>query len=127
MTHKVFLAGRADYPEIVAEEKYNFLRNLLINMEVDTDECMPENLKDQTVEHRIELRNLLHNFSLIVVEEEKDHLLIYLDGQVMAEWKKPYYILKEDRLAFQRKDRTYIEIHIEYESPFEQEENAEED
>ena len=105
--------------QVEEEEKRRFLRSLLEQMGVpldfwDSDDAL-------TIEQRMQIRAVLSSYNIEIIDE--DDMNIYVDGQKVASWSKPYYTLKKDLSQLDPKKRLYLEMLIECWSLFEETEN----
>ena len=118
MTDKVVLINREDYNSFIDEAKYNFVKDVFANIGLPIEECIPENYKEQTVEQRIQLRELLKKFNVILSEDSRELAEIIVDGQVIAKWNKPFCVLKEDYQTLDPKKKYYLEVRLDCYSIF---------
>jgi len=121
----VILANR-DTCRIVEEEaKYEFTIHILESMGIPEDvleECFPEGgFNDFSVNHKIKLRDILRKFDITILGNGDGGFKIYVDKEVVAEWKKSIYYLKKDMSKLKPSDQLYVEVHVEYWTIFEEE------
>ena len=117
---KVVLINREDYNSLTDEAKYVFIKDVFENIGLPVEECFPENYKEQTVEQRIQLRELLKKFNVILSEPSKETAEIIIDGQVVAKWNKPACVLKEDHQTLDPKKKYYLEVKLDCYSIFDE-------
>lgn len=117
---KVVLINREDYNSFTDEAKYNFVKDVFANIGLPIEECLPEDYKEQTVEQRIQLRELLKKFNVILSEHSKEMAEIIIDGQVVAKWNKPTCVLKEDHQTLDPKKKYYLEVKLDCYSIFDE-------
>jgi hypothetical protein len=110
--------------QVEEEEKARFLRGILEqcfeNTEVanqvqeiwDIDGPLP-------APQKIKLRDVLATYNLQVIDDFDGGLKIYLENELVANWKKPYYKLMTDLSQVDRKKRLYLEMCVECWSVFE--------
>lgn len=120
MTDKVALINKEDYNSFTDEAKYNFIKDVFTNIGLPIEECIPENYKEQTVEQKIQLRELLKTFKVILSEDSKELAEIIIDGQVVAKWNKPFCILKQDYQTLDPKKKYYLEVKLDCYSIFDE-------
>lgn len=96
--------------KIEEEEQYRFLRSVLESSGIPLD-FWQEDIPDQ--ETIIKLRSVLESFNVIVLHDNESGMKVYVEKDLIAEWKKPYYILKKDLSAIDPKKVLYMEMHIE--------------
>ena len=70
-------------------------------------------------QEKIKLRSILTAHDIQVIDEQDGTLIIYIENQKVATFKKPTYKLRQDLSKLNRKERLYIEMTIECESLFE--------
>jgi hypothetical protein len=122
---KTFLANRDNFRQVVDELRYNFtiyvLESLGIPEEI-LDECFPEGGYDEfSVEHKKKLRSILRSFDVTIMDDRDGGTQIYLDRDLMAEWKKCNFKLKRDYSAIELADKVYVQINAEYWTIFDEE------
>lgn len=108
--------------QVEEEEKRRFLHSMLEEIGVPLDFWTSETVL--TIEQRMQLRGLLSSYGIQVIDE-RDGMDIYVEGQKIASWSKPNYILKKDLSQLDPKKRLYLEMLIECWSLFEETENKE--
>lgn len=117
------LAGRDNFQEVILEEKYNFILAILEELEIDVSEVLTNTNPD--VFERRKLKEYLYKYQVYISFNGDDSLEIYFhDGkipQLLAQWKKPFYIIKKDLSQIDPAKKTYVEIYFEFESIFDEE------
>lgn len=109
--------------QVEEEEKRRFLRSLLEQMGIPSDQLEFWSSDDPlTVEQRMQLRKVLSSYNIQVIDDPDD-MSIYVEGQRVASWSKPHYILKKDTSQLDPKKRLYLEMLIECWSLFEETES----
>ena len=63
-----------------------------------------------TVEHKIELRKHMDQFSVTIVDDRDGGIKIFVERDKVAEWKKCTFILREDPSEVNPSKRLYMEI-----------------
>lgn len=119
---QTILCNREDIRKVEAEEQLHFLRSILEEIGLtDLDEYFPENNDPElyTVEQKIKLRQLLEKFQISVIDDRDGGLKIYVEKELIADWKKCRFAFREDLAELDRSKRIYAEIYIEYWSQFE--------
>ena len=115
--------NREDVRHVEADEKYNFIRGVIELLELPLDDCFPEgdSVDLFTVENKINLRKSLRKYDVFVVDDGEGGVKIYFEDDVIAEWKKPQFILREDRLEKDRSHKLYIQMDIDFWTIFDEE------
>lgn len=121
------MIDREDIRKVEEEEKFNFIKNNLINMGIPLDDCFPESneLSDFTVEFKRHLRAVLGVAKVLVVDDRDGGIKIYFENEIIAEWKKCRFELREDRSTKDPRKRIYAVIHIDCWSLYDQPEEEE--
>lgn len=121
---KLVLSNREDIRKIEEEERIIFIRSILQSMDIPLDNCFPEEDVDEewTVEHKINLRKILSEFKIDLVDDFGGGIKIFVDKDLIAEWFKPYFVLKTDLSEPNPKNRLFAEIHFRSWSLFEEQE-----
>lgn len=123
MGSNLILCDREDIRSVEAKEQLSFVFYVLESMGVPEEEiliCKPEN-GVLTVKQKSMLRDLCEHYNVTLLDDMDGGLKIYVevtleDGQtrrqtLVAEWKKPWFVLKADTAALGRSKRYYAEIH----------------
>lgn len=121
----IILANREDIRNIEEEERINFIRSVFHSMDLPIEDCFPEE-GEWLTEQKIKLRRVLSEFNIDLVENVDGSLKIFVDKQVIAEWFKPMFYLKQDLSEPNPKNRLYAEVHTKSWSLFEDITNQEE-
>lgn len=108
---------REDARKVEEEERNLFLRGVLEQMGVSLDEIWPEIIL--TAEQKRKLRDILSQLELEIVDDGDRGFKIYSQNDLVAEWFKPRFILREDRSARTLSKRLYYEMIIKTESLYE--------
>lgn len=119
---QIIQADKDNYKQVFNQLRFDWLCSILSETGMNLDNCFPEsgNIEDQTINQKAQLRSNLNDNDILIVDNGDDSLIIYIQKQIIAEWKKPLYVRKEDIEERNPKKKFYIEIHIEYDSVFEQ-------
>jgi hypothetical protein len=108
--------NREDARRVEADEKYNFIRGVLEVLEIPLEECFPEEegVEYFTTDHKIKLRKALRKYDVHVKDDGDGGVKIYFEKEIIAEWKKPFFILKEDKSEVDKSKKLYIQIDLSY-------------
>lgn len=120
---EVIFADKDNFRSIANQLRFSWEKNILIQTGMDLTDCYPDSddPNDHTIEQKIKLKKTLSNNNIIIEDNNDDSLFIYVQDQLIAQWKKPLYDKREDFTKLNRKERFYIGINLEYESVFDQE------
>ena len=120
------LANREDVRNIEAELQYEFVAFVLESLGIPPEvliECFPEGGYDEfDVIHKKRLREYLKKFDVEIVDDRDGGIKIYLDDDVVAEWKKAKFALRRDAKARTPAKKVYSEIFIDFWTIFDNEE-----
>lgn len=118
------MVDREDLRTVEAEEQFNFVRTVLESMGLPTEECFPEESEltsqDITLQHKINLRQLLKKFQVMILDDRDGGIKIFVDEELVAEWKKSRFELRQDLTAIDPKKKLYAVLHIDYWTMFEE-------
>jgi len=118
MEKTVFL-DREDHKTIEDEERNLFVRGVLEELGVPIEEIWDET--ELTIEKKIQLRDLLFQLDLEIVEDGDRGLKIYHGKDLIATWDKPRFVLRKDMGARTLAKQLYYEMVIKTWSIFDQE------
>ena len=106
---------REDQKEAESEEKYRFLHGILTEMGINLEDVWPEPIAP-TVPERIKLRKYLgKNYDMELIENIDRSAVIYHEGDPIATWYTPRYILHRDLDAKQHSKRFFFEMILRFE------------
>ena len=100
------------------EEKARFVKGVLESIGIPVEGIWAED-HSLTPQNRTRLRQMLASFNTLTVEDGDGGLKIYVDKEVVADWKKPHYVLKRDLTQLDPKKKLFLEMHTEYWTVFE--------
>lgn len=111
MEGTILLDAHENTKQIEEEEKNRFVKNILETVGIPMEKVWDD--KEQlSIEGKIKLRNILSSYSVNIIDDMDGGLKIYVDKEVVAEFKKPFYILKRDNNQIDPKKRAYLEMQI---------------
>lgn len=124
---QIIKADKDNYREVLNQVRFDWVCSVLSQTGMNLDNCFPEsgNYEDQTMEQKAQLRNNLKDNNILIIDEIDNSLIIYIQEQIIAEWKKPLYIRKEDLSEINPRKKVYIEINIDCFSVFDEEMSSE--
>jgi hypothetical protein len=125
MIGTILLNYNENVRQVEEEEKSRFLKGFLEQCFEDAPELAEQIASIWEVDgplpapQKIKLRSILTAHDIQVIDEQDGTLIIYIENQKVATFKKPTYKLRQDLSKLNRKERLYIEMTIECESLFE--------
>lgn len=108
--------------QVESEEIRKFLHSLLFQIGIplegiwDTDD-------ELKIDQKIKLRSLLAKHNIQVIDDMNGHVQVYVDELLVGEWFKCTYTLKRDLSELDRKKQLRMEMHINFWTIFEGQEN----
>jgi hypothetical protein len=106
--------------QVEEEEKHKFLHSLLSQMGVPVEEFWNGD-SNLSVPQKIKLRNILATYNIQAIDDLDGHMQVYVENELVGEWHKCTYKLKQDLRQLDPKKRLYLEMAIDYWSIFEEE------
>ena len=104
----IVITTQSQQREAEMQQKAKWVRNILGHIGLPVEEWA-ENLSMQDLRRlRVELKSL----DIDIIDDTDNGLEIYYQGNIIAEWRRPLYVLKEDRNQRNPKDRYYLEMHL---------------
>jgi hypothetical protein len=94
-----------------------FARETLEKMGLPLDEIWPAE-EELTVEHKAELRVLLAQYDVDILDDGDRGLIIYVENDVVAELMKPRYRMHKDIKARRASQRLFYEMMVKYKTLF---------
>jgi hypothetical protein len=122
MTATILLDKDSDTRKVEEEEKSKFIREVLEQIGLPVNEFWTDPNKILEVNEKIKLRQILNAYNIIIIDDLGGHLQMYVENDLIAEWKKCTYKLKTDLRQINPNKRLYLEMNINAWSVFEKEE-----
>jgi hypothetical protein len=114
-----------DYDEntkkVEEEEKTRYLRDILQSMGVPVDEFWTTD-GPLSVDQRIKLRGILMTYSIQVIDDLDGQMQVYVENELVAEWRKCTYKLKRDLRQIDPRKQLFLEMEVNCWSLFEEQE-----
>lgn len=118
MTSEIIQVDREDINNIVNESQYNFVKVILSEVGLPLEDCLPIEISQFTVNHKIKLRELLSKFE-IDIKKDNNKLEIYFKGDCIGIWNEHLVIYKQDLTQPDIQKQLYAEIILDFWSIFE--------
>lgn len=106
----VVILDRSQQREIENEEKSKWILSVLQRLGIPTEGWKITGA-DQMMPTLRKIRNDLQKFDLQILDNSNCGIDIYFKDSLIAAWKKPTYILKENKKERDPKFRYYLEMH----------------
>jgi len=113
--------------QIEKEEKNRFLRYLLEEMGLPIQEFWKEDELTLSIEQKMKLRSILSNYAVQVIDDSDGYLGVYVEKELVGEWRRCNYKLKRDLSQIDPKKQLYLEMEINCWSLFEEQEEPTEE
>ena len=117
MIQTILLNAGDDTGEVAKEMRESFLRSTLAEMGIPLD-FWEEDSGILNVQQKIQLRKLLSDYEVQVVEDNDGAMEVYVGDDLIAEWFKPTFKLKKDLKERDVKKQAYIEMTVIFNSVF---------
>ncbi len=131
MKATILLNYRENTRQVEEEEKARFLKGILEQCFDGTD--VADKIQEIWVEdgtlpvfQKVKLRMILSTYKIQVIDNLDGHMKIYLENELIGEWLKCKYKLKQDLNVVDPKQRIFLEMEVNCWSIFDQPENTEE-
>ena len=117
-------SDRGDERKVAYQLRYQWVKFVLEQIKVDWTDCFPqsERLEDVTILQSATLRKKLNDNNIIINDNVDGSLDIYVNEELIAEWKKPSFILHINPAKINKRDKYYSEIQMECWSVYDQNE-----
>jgi len=122
MQQTILLNATENTKQVEREEQAAFIHSVLTIMGVDEaihSAGIDWQGKDMPVDDIIKMRKLLSNYQLEIVNDMDGGVKIFCEQQLIAEFKKPTYTLRQDLKAVDPRKKLYVEMKTELWSIFE--------
>ncbi len=118
MKNVILLNSNENTKQVEEEEATRFVRSVLDSIGLPIDNIWDED-GVLSVENKIKLRGILSAYSVQIIDDYDGELRIYVEQQLIGEWKKCEYVLKKDLAQPDPSKKLYLEMHVNYWSMFE--------
>ena len=119
--------SRDNYRQEEEQWQYEFVYYVLSNIGIPQeilDGCFPEDgMEAFTVDHKIELRKPMSTFDVSIVDDRDGGIKMFVERDLIAEWKKCKFVLREDGKEVNPSKRLYMEVRADIWTIFDQKEN----
>jgi hypothetical protein len=118
MRYTILLNKNEKTKEIEAQEQSRFVKSIFEALEIPV-EFNPD--EPYSIDDRLRLRSSLNSYNINIIGDIDGGLKIFVKTDLIAEWKKPHYVLKIDGSQIDPNKKLYLEMHINFWSVFESE------
>lgn len=115
----ILLDANENTKSVEEEEKSTFIKHILENIGLPIQEIWDDKYINLSTEDQIKLRGILATFNVSIINDIDGGLKVYVDKDMIGEWRKPTYVLKRDYSQINPKKYLYLEMHIDPWSIFE--------
>lgn len=116
MEYTILLDSNTAFREVEAEEQTRFVVSIIEALEIPFEW---DSNKTFTAFDKIRLRKVLSQYNVSVIDNMEGGVKIFLERDIIAEWKKATYILKEDLSQIDPRKKLYIEMKCSFSSIYE--------
>lgn len=120
MSEDIILVNHHEAAQIEHEEKTIWLRGIFEKIGIPLG-FWPEN---PTMKDLRKMRGVLLAEKIEIIDDNNSGLEVYFDGDLIAEWRKPFYKLKRDPNIIDPRYRVYLEMHLRRRSVFDKSDNT---
>lgn len=106
--------------KVEEEEQSNFIRNLIEQMGVPIDFWVEG--ASLSIEGRKKMLDLLRKYQIMILDDNDGEIKIYVENELVGEWRKCSYKLKRNYGELDRKKQLYLEMTVDFWTIFDQEE-----
>ena len=107
----VINCDRSEAHKIISQERYDWIKSILLQMGFDWEDTLPEEQETLTINQKAKFRKFLE-INNIYIYDFDGVMNLYLDKEKIAEWSKPRYTLQIDHSEVDPKKRLYNSIEI---------------
>lgn len=118
----ILLNYNENLKKVEEEEQSRFLRNLIEQMGVPIDFWVEDT--HLSVDDRIKLIDILHKYHIQVINDNDGEMKVYVEKELVGEWRKCTYKLKRNYEEIDRKKQLYFEMTVDFWTIFDQEEET---
>ena len=118
------LVNREDFCKVEEELQHEFVYNVLSSCGIpqeELNEIFP--LESFSLKHKIALRKRMAIENISIIDDRDGGIKIFFDETLIAEWKKAFFSLKENKKALYKKDKLFLEMKAEYWTIFDEDQD----
>jgi hypothetical protein len=97
-------------------EQARFIKSILETLDIPANWNVEREL---TFQEKTELKQIFNKYDILIIEKNGG-IKIFIDSELVAEWYKPIYKLKEDVKQPDRKKKLIVEMSVSFWSMFDQ-------
>lgn len=116
MQYSILLNTNENTKELEEQEKNRFVRSIIDCLDIPIE----FNPDTPNVENKIKLKRDLQKYKIFIVDDYNGGLKMFLDTDLIAEWHKCKYKLKEDVASRDPKNKLFMEMQVNFWSVFEE-------
>jgi hypothetical protein len=116
MQYNILLVKNEDKQEVEILEQSRFLKSLLEALEVPIIWNPEEPL---SIDAKLKLRKSLNTYNINVIDDMDGGLKVFVDSDLIGEWYKCSYKLKEDLTQTDPRKKLYLEMSVNFWTIFE--------
>ena len=117
MKYTVLLNSTQNKKDFEDQEQARFIKSILDCLELSVD--FNPDIK-QTTEQKIKFKHELQKYKISIISDYDGGLKIFVDADLIAEWKKCKYKLKVNEVEKDPKNKLYLEAQVDFQSVFEE-------
>lgn len=107
--NKVLIVKRNEEKQVELREKSQWIRDILIKMGIPGVEEWAEDL---TMDDLRRIRGELKELDVDILDDTNNGIDIYWNNNLIAEWKRPAYVLRSNPNELDPKYKFYLEMHL---------------
>ena len=117
MRYTILLDKNEKTQEVETQEQARFVRTLLDSLEVPIEWNPDESF---TIENKIQFKKSLNVYNISIVDDADGGLKVYVNNEIIGEWRKCKYKLREDLSQLDPNKKLYLEMDVNFWSIFEE-------
>ena len=114
MQYTVLLDRGENVRKVETEEQSRFIFSVMESLHIPF-EWEPD--KEMTALDKINIKKLLAEYNITIIDDLDGNVKIYVGMDLIGEWHKPIYCLREDRSQLDPKKRLFLEMKCTFNSP----------
>lgn len=117
MEYCILLNRNEDTKSVEGQEQSRFIKSILEALEVPIEFNPDEAL---SIENRQKLRHHFKEFNLHIIDDINGGIKVYVGEDLIGEWYKSTYKLKQDLTQKHHQDRLFLEMLVKFWTIFEE-------
>lgn len=121
MQYKILLDRNEKTRDVEVQEQSRFIKSLIEALDIPIEDWDTE--EPLSFEGKLNLKKTFQKYNINIINDGDSNIKVFVNSDLVGEWFKPKYKLKEDFSKINPKERLYYEMEVNCWSMFDEETN----